>query len=135
MNRTVYVIMILFIVATLSCQKKETVFDLEKINARQKLDDVLKDIDDQIEDIKLDTLKLSDGELKENLTAREEELKALRDSVLTSIDQIGSVSEKEWDSFEAAMDSTVKRVEEAIELAQQHLFIWRQKQPSIPPTF
>lgn len=117
------------------CQQQEQAFDLQKIDTRQQLDDVLKEIDEQIEILKMDTLQIEDSGLKEQLMNSERELAEMRDVVLEQLAAINDVGPKSWDQFSAAIDSLEGEVTKSIEQAREHLNTMTQRTPPVPPVY
>lgn len=133
MRTILNIVFVMLFAITLSCEKQEEVLDLKKIDSRTTLDETLKKIDEKIKDIRVDTLLSEQNELKEY--DNEQQLTTMRDIILTKIDKIDSINKKDWDKFEAELDSLVKRAEESIEKAQQELTPGIGKAPYNPPTY
>jgi len=133
MKKIVIIIAISILAVIWSCEKQNEVFDLQKIDAHQRLNDVLQEIDEQIESIKLDTLQLGEVDLEEELAQSEEELAAMRDSVLNQIRRIDEMTEEKWEKFEASLDSTEKHVVNALEKARERISTMTPDVPPVPP--
>jgi hypothetical protein len=135
MNKIYAGVLIVSFLALLSCEKQDKVFDLQKIDAHQRLNNVLQDIDQQIESIKIDTLQLAEGDLEEKLAQSEQELTEMRDMVLKHISMVDSIAKDNWQDFEASMDSTEIDVEKKIQEVQDYISTMVQKTPPVPPLY
>mgnify|MGYP006294137279 FL=1 len=95
MKKLFYATFILSLFFMLTCQQQQDIYDLEKIDTRQQLDEMLAKIDNHIEDIKLDTLQLEESELEQELVQAEKELQAMRDTVLNKINRLDEIQKKD----------------------------------------
>jgi hypothetical protein len=119
----------------MTCQQQQDVFDLEKIETRQQLDEMLQKIDNHIKDIKLDTLQLEESELEQELVEAEQELNAMRDTVMNKLDRLDTIQKKEWEKFSTEIDSTVQHVNETLEMARSSVSPISQEPQTVPPSY
>lgn len=135
MKNRIMVFTFVVLVVFLGCQQQQQSFELEKIDARQKLDNMLQEIDDQIKALKLDTLKLNEDELKSKLYESEKELADMRSTVLDQLNDIESVGQKNWDEFKASVDSSEVEITQALERAREYISTLMQRPPTVPPAY
>lgn len=135
MKKIFSVVLIVSFFALFSCEKQDKVFDLQKIDAHQRLDGLLEEINEQIESIKIDTLQLAEGDLEQKLAQSEQDLTEMRDKVLKQIIKVDSVAKENWQHFEAAMDSTETKVQSKIQEVQEYISTMVQETPPAPPLY
>ncbi len=134
--KKIMIVTSIFLVAVLnSCQKTAENFEVQKIEAHERLDKLLQEIDDNIESIKIDTMQTGDATMKENLEQSEQKLTAMRENVLQKINKIDSVTKKEWDTFETSLDSAEVRLANELERMRDLISTLTQKPPTIPPGY
>lgn len=135
MKKLFYATFILSLFFMLTCQQQQDIYDLEKIDTRQQLDEMLAKIDNHIEDIKLDTLQLEESELEQELVQAEKELQAMRDTVLNKINRLDEIQKKDWEKFSTEIDSTIQQVNDALEMARSSVSTITQEPPTVPPSY
>mgnify|MGYP006292975993 CR=1 FL=1 len=135
MKKLFYATFILSLFFMLTCQQQQDIYDLEKIDTRQQLDEMLAKIDNHIEDRKLDTLQLEESELEQELVQAEKELQAMRDTVLNKINRLDEIQKKDWEKFSTEIDSTIQQVNDALEMARSSVSTITQEPPTVPPSY
>lgn len=115
------ILSVLTLLAFVICTPQQESLEMKKLELRQRLDDTLLEIDQQIENVVLDTARLAPGEYEDQLVQYKHQLESLRDSVLHKIERVENVSASQWPAFTEQVDSTEVHVKQVLEQIRDEL--------------
>ncbi len=110
-------------------QQEDEAFVIKKMELREKIDETIVSIDEEIQSIQRDILEKAEEGKKENLLNQKEKLMALRDSLRTRSEAVQELKKKQWESFKTNSDSLVADVKTRLVTFKT---TWNEMRPPYP---